>query len=62
MAQCIFKICVKGRLSGSVVECLRLAQGVMGSRIESHIGLPCRELASSFACVFASLSVSLMNK
>ena len=46
-------------LGGSVVEQLRLSQGViLGSRIKSHIRVP----APPSACVSASLSVSLMNK
>ena len=52
------KHCIKGSLGASVVELLPSAQVVIpGSWVESHIRLPCRELASPSA-----LSVFLMNK
>ena len=57
-----FKYQGEGRLGGSVVERLPLAQGMIpGSRIESHIGL----LAGSLLLprpVSLPLSVSLKNK
>ena len=49
-----------GRLGGSVVEPLPLAQGViLRLEIESHIGLPVRSLLFP---LYLCLSVSLMNK
>ena len=52
----------KGHLSGSVVEHLPLAQGVvLGSRIKSHIRLLVGSLLLTLP-VSMSLSVSLMNK
>ena len=58
---------IKGRLRDLAVERLPLAQGMIPeSRIESQDPVPsrapCMEPASPSACVFASLSVSLMNK
>ena len=53
---------LEGRLSGSAVECLPLAQGViLGSGIESLIGLPVRSLLLPLP-VSLPLTVSLMNK
>ena len=52
-----------GRLGGSAVEHLPLAQGVTpGSWDQVLHQAPYEEPASPSACVFASLSVSLMNK
>ena len=52
----------RGRLSGSVVEHLTLAQGViLGTRIKSHIGLLAGSLPLPLP-MFLPLSVSLMNK
>ena len=51
-----------GLLSGSVVECLPLAQGMIPSPgIESHIGLPTGSLLLPLP-MSASLHVSLMSK
>ena len=52
-----------GCLGGSVVERLPLAEGMILEFPDTvpHQG-PCRETASPFACVSASLSGSLMNK
>ena len=59
----IFKPRVLGRLSGSAVECLPLAQGVILESWDrvSHQA-PCMDPASPSACVSAFLSLSLMNK
>ena len=59
-----FKIThVQGHLGGSVVECLPLAQVVIPGSWDLVLRqAPYREPASPFAYVFASLSVSLMNK
>ena len=54
-----------GHLGGSVVERLSLAQGViLGSRIESCIGLLAESLLFPFPvfCLSLSLPMSLMNK
>ena len=52
-----------GRLGGSMVEHLPLAQGViMGSWDRIPHRAPRREPAFPSACVSASLCVSLMNK
>ena len=62
-AQQIKSLQNKGRLSGSAVKYLPLAQGVIlgiPDRVP-HQG-PCMEPASPSACVSASLCVSLMNK
>ena len=51
------------RLGSSEVECLPLAQGMIpGSWDRVLHRTPCGELASPSACVFASVSVSLINK
>ena len=52
-----------GRLGGSVVEHLPLAQGVIlesGDQVPHQT--PCEESASPSACVFTFLCVPLMNK
>ena len=52
-----------GHLSGSAVERLPLAQVmIVGSWDRVLHQSPCKEPASSSACVFASLCVSFMNK
>ena len=52
-----------GRLGGSAVEHLPLAQGVIPEfRDRVPHRAPCMESASPFASVSASLSLSLMNK
>ena len=52
----------EGRLGGSAVEGLPLAQGViLGSGMESHIGLPAWSLLLPLLMCLP-LSVSLMNK
>ena len=52
-----------GHLGGSAIECLPLAEGMI---LEFWDRVPCRapymEPASPYACVSASLCVSLMNK
>ena len=56
-------IITQGRLGGSVVEHLPLAQGViLESRDQVLHWAPCLEPASPSAYISASLSVSLMNK
>ena len=58
---CIFKFCLLGRLGGSAVGQLPLAQGlILESQDRVLHGAPCMEPASFSACV--SASVSLMNK
>ena len=64
-SQCVtLKRCsLEGRLDGSVVEHLPLAQGVIPeSRDRVPRRAPHMEPASPSACVSASLCVSLMNK
>ena len=52
-----------GRLSGTAVECLPSAQGmILESQDRVLHWAPCMEPASPSACVSASLCVSLMNK
>ena len=52
-----------GRLGGSVVECLAMAQGmILGFRDRVPHPAPCMEPASRSAYASASLCVSLMNK
>ena len=52
-----------GRLGGSVVECLPLAQGmILEFRDRVLHRAPRRETASFSAYISASLSMSLMNK
>ena len=63
MSSVRYSYIIQGRLGGSVVEHLPLAQGMI---LESQDRVPhrasCMEPASPSACVSASLSVSLMNK
>ena len=53
-----------GRLGGSAVGCLPLAQGlILGSRIESHIRLPAGSLLlPQPVSLLLSVCISLMNK
>ena len=53
-----FKLFIQGRLGGPVVKRLPLAQGmILGSGIESHIGLPAGSLLLPLP-----VSLSLINK
>ena len=59
----LLKRMLQGRLGGSVVECLPLAQGmILESWDRVPRWAPCRESASPSAYVSTALSVSLMNK
>ena len=52
-----------GRLGGSMVGCLPLAQGmILESRDQVPHGAPCMEPASPSACVSASLSVCVSHE
>ena len=63
MTYTIQQMHIKGRLGGSAVERLPLAQGViLESQDQVPHQAPRREPASPSACVSASLCVSLMNK
>ena len=64
LLQQTIKTRIQGRLGGSAVKCLPLAQGViLGSGIESHIRLPAWSLLHPLPMSLPfSLSVSLMNK
>ena len=56
----LLRFILKGRLSGSAVKCLPLAQGViLESRDRVPHWAPCMEPASPSACVSASLPLSL---
>ena len=57
------EIRVEGLLGGSAIEHLPSAQGkILESQDRIPRRTPCMGPASLFACVSASLSVSLMNK